>query len=76
MDLTLLHKTNLLFSIFPVLRTLQYVEQDPRWHSEGNTLIHTMLVCENIPKGDKILFFTALFHDLGKMTTTMHQEDG
>ena len=60
-------------------------QQNPRWHGEGNVLIHTKMVCEALAameeyrqaeeKIQKILYLAALFHDIGKISATV-LEDG
>lgn len=63
---------------------LKKCEQNPLWHREGNSWIHTKKVCEAMearlkeyrytykkhPKEVKILMAAALFHDIGKGVTT------
>ena len=65
-------------------------EQNPRWHSEGTCLDHTMLVVNNMFKQvndislslsytlhkKRLLMLAALFHDVGKPTTTFKGKDG
>lgn len=69
---------------FPELFALTKAEQDPEWHPEGNTFVHTGFVCNamaDICLRDKIehdarlvLMFAALCHDLGKATTTVFKD--
>lgn len=59
--------------------------QNPRWHGEGDVLTHTRRVCEALTKLEafrsmdedtqKILYFAAALHDIGKIRTT-RLEDG
>jgi len=69
----------------PHFRDMENTMQNPRWHSEGNTLEHTRLVCkhalgfmeEDTEKNlhEKRLFMlSALFHDVGKPKTTFKGE--
>jgi len=45
--------------------------QSPKWHPEGDVLIHTKIVYNRARKiGDLDLAVAALFHDLGKVETT------
>ena len=54
--------------------------QSPRWHAEGDVWTHTMMVCESLVSMPqyrelplfqrRILFLSALLHDLGKTITT------
>lgn len=68
----------------PVFKILETIEQSPRWHSEGNVMIHTKMVCdamyENTKNVDRkkreLLMVSALFHDLGKGSCTTIGEDG
>lgn len=72
----LLMKTGLMHEILPELEVLNNVEQSPLYHPEGNVLPHIKLVIEAL-KGESLnLKFAALFHDIGKVSTTEVQEDG
>ena len=66
----------------PEFAKLKECEQSPKWHKEGNAWIHTRNVCEEAVKICKdrnwehephmalLLLASALFHDIGKGTTT------
>jgi len=68
-------------SLFPELSAMYGVPQEPKWHPEGEVLLHTMLVCdamanicnrEGITGEDKaVLMFACLCHDMAKPTTTV-----
>lgn len=72
----------------PEFALLKKAEQNPKWHAEGNAFIHTQNVCEQMVaqiriKGldgftdwVKVLMTAALFHDVGKGTTTALGNDG
>ena len=65
---------------------LETTKHSKRWHKEGNPLKHTQLVCkymydfinDNLDglswRDKKILMLAALFHDIGKSTTTYFNE--
>lgn len=61
---------------FSMIGDLQDVEQNPKYHPEGNVFIHTMMVIDegaiNREKSnDKRAFmWSLLLHDVGKKTTT------
>ena len=70
----------------PEFARLKECEQSVKWHSEGNVWNHTKLVCEAAIKicNDlkqhntdfaKYLLTAALFHDIGKGTTTIFKKD-
>lgn len=71
---------------FDWLRSLADCPQDARYHAEGNVLIHTKLVCEELvalpqwqtlpEKERSILFAAALLHDVAKPGATQIEEDG
>ncbi|MDD4290123.1 MAG: CCA tRNA nucleotidyltransferase [Patescibacteria group bacterium] len=66
----ILDKLNLLEKIFPDIKELKNCAGGPPHHMEGNTLIHTLMVCENLKiDADSILKWSALFHDIGKIET-------
>lgn len=70
----------------PEFAKLKTIEQSPEWHAEGNAWIHTkqvvnesidMCVREELNKYySMILILSALFHDIGKTTTTFTGNDG
>ena len=62
---------------FKVLKRLQGVPQNPKYHPEGDVWVHTMMVIDAMQKlhGDDekenfMLSLAALCHDLGKPATT------
>jgi putative nucleotidyltransferase with HDIG domain len=71
---------------FDWLRTLAACPQDPRYHAEGNVLIHTKLVCEALvalpqwraknASQRSLLFAAALLHDVAKPASTHVGADG
>ncbi|MUG91486.1 AAA family ATPase [Scytonema sp. UIC 10036] len=73
-------------SEFDWLSALADCPQDPRYHAEGNVLIHTRLVCEALvdlpqwrslpPNERSVLFAAALLHDVAKPVATQIEEDG
>jgi tRNA nucleotidyltransferase (CCA-adding enzyme) len=73
-----LDEMNQLERLFPEVKYLQKVNQDPIHHPEGNAYIHTMQVMDRISASDKRsleLLVASLFHDLGKITkSTIHSE--
>ena len=70
---------------FPQLHELIGVQQDPRWHAEGDVWTHTALAAEaaaraaesdGIPASERELVVLAtICHDLGKATHTVVGED-
>jgi predicted kinase len=77
---------NTLRYLMPFLHDLEKTPQDKHWHPEGDVWIHTQMVvreCVNSatyktasPEEKFILFYAALFHDIGKPATTKTEEDG
>ena len=61
---------------------LQKVEQEPKFHPEGNVWNHTVQVVDNAAKlkkyANKIneFMFAAMLHDIGKGATTKRNKDG
>ena len=64
--------------IFPEIRNLIGVPQDPEWHPEGDVFVHTQLVIDRarelvdeLPYPRKVtVMLAALAHDFGKPATT------
>ncbi|MGN0465551.1 MAG: AAA family ATPase [Lachnospiraceae bacterium] len=64
---------------------MKNVEQNPKFHGEGNVYIHTQMVCAELIKKPEFwildqtqrigLFTAALFHDVGKIRTTKLEDD-
>lgn len=71
---------------FPELARLAGVPQDPRWHPEGDVLVHSGLAADAAAQladdagltGDDrtVVVLGALVHDLGKATHTQVHPDG
>lgn len=65
---------------FPIIKELEKIEQNPKYHGEGNVYIHTQNVCREITLFPEfkfltneekcILYLAAFFHDIGKLTCT------
>jgi putative nucleotidyltransferase with HDIG domain len=58
------------------LSKLKNIDQNPKYHPEGNVLNHVLMVVDNASKLKKYssnglaLMWGALLHDIGKLTTT------
>lgn len=71
------HVSGELFQAIPELKDMDKVEQDPRWHPEGDAWTHTLLVIGNLPENAPFaMALAALLHDVGKKYTSVKQEDG
>lgn len=72
----ILLNNNYNFELKEKLLKLEKIEQNPKYHPEGNVLNHVMLVLDNAAKvkqssSDRLAFmWAALLHDIGKLTTT------
>jgi tRNA nucleotidyltransferase (CCA-adding enzyme) len=69
--------------ILPELAATIGVMQDKDWHPEGDVFEHTMQTVDaaaQLPIDNdhlrRILLYAALCHDLGKVSTTEHEDDG
>jgi tRNA nucleotidyltransferase (CCA-adding enzyme) len=73
-----LAKLGIVDQLFPELKALQGVPQDPLWHPEGDVDIHTWLtvdrareLIDDLPYPKQVtVMLAALCHDLGKPATT------
>ncbi|MCM3873558.1 MAG: HD domain-containing protein, partial [Pyrinomonadaceae bacterium] len=73
-----LRELGALEQIFPEIRALIDVPQDPEWHPEGDVFVHTLLVVDrarelidDLPYARKVtVMLAALAHDFGKPATT------
>jgi len=64
--------------LFPEVKQLQNVKQDPIHHPEGSAYVHTMQVMDRVASSDKRkleMLVSALFHDIGKINTTMEDPE-
>jgi len=76
--LKLLHELGAVEQLFPELKSLIEVPQDPEWHPEGDVHIHTLLVVDrarelidDLPHAKQVtVMLAALCHDFGKPATT------
>ena len=74
--LNLLSKFKILEIIFPEISKLKDIPQDPRWHPEGTVFEHTVRVMEKLIGESMELQIAGMFHDIGKLTTTIIHTDG
>jgi len=74
----MLRSTGLLKQVLPEVDCLWDSEQSPKWHSEGNCGIHTMMVLDATrEKTDNLsTLWAALLHDVGKPATAVVNEKG
>ncbi len=68
---------------FPELEALIGLEQDPKWHPEGDVWNHTCLALDAFARSrtgeryeDIVVGLAVMAHDFGKATTTVHDLDG
>jgi tRNA nucleotidyltransferase (CCA-adding enzyme) len=73
-----LRELRVLAQLFPEIKALIEVPQDPEWHPEGDVFIHTQLVIDgarklidDLPYAKQVtVMLAALAHDFGKPVTT------
>jgi tRNA nucleotidyltransferase (CCA-adding enzyme) len=73
-----LQKLGAIDQLFPELKALMDVPQDPEWHPEGDVFVHTLLVVDrareliaDLPYPKQVtIMLGALAHDFGKPATT------
>ena len=73
-----LHALGALDQLFPEIKSLIDVPQDPEWHPEGDVFVHTRLVVDrarelidDLPYSRQVtVMLAALAHDFGKPSTT------
>lgn len=77
-----LHELGVLDQLFPEIKALINVPQDPEWHPEGDVFVHTRLVVDrareliddlSYPRQVTVML-AALSHDFGKPATTAFVE--
>jgi predicted kinase len=78
---------NYLYSKYDWVRDMRNVPQDPIYHAEGNVETHTQMVLSEVEKcwdaiekplilRKEVLWAAALFHDVEKRSTTVHEATG
>ena len=71
-----MRETGLLKEILPEVDALYGVEQEKKFHPEGDVYTHTMLMLEHMAMPDIPLAWSVLLHDIGKAVTTFTDETG
>ncbi len=74
------YRVDMFLDAVPDLAALAEVPQNPEYHGEGDVLTHTRMVVDallhhprwkELSSADRnVLFFAAMFHDIGKLPTT------
>lgn len=71
-----LEDLEILTHIIPELSKLKTIDQPKNYHSEGDVFTHSLLVIDGLPENPNAeLAWAALFHDIGKAETVVHEED-
>ena len=72
----LMQELGLLDILFPEISVLQFVEQNPEYHPEGNVFNHTMNVIDWLPLESRTieLQLAGLYHDSGKLYGSVKHE--
>jgi len=72
----LMQELGLLDILFPEISVLQFVEQNPEYHPEGNVFNHTMNVIDWLPLENRTiqLQLAGLYHDSGKLYGSVKHE--
>ncbi len=73
-----LRKLGAVDQLFPEIKSLIGVQQDPEWHPEGDVFVHTLLVSDrarelidDLPFAKQVtVMLAAIAHDFGKPSTT------
>ncbi|HEY3037271.1 MAG TPA: HD domain-containing protein [Pyrinomonadaceae bacterium] len=73
-----LRKLGAVDQLFPEIKDLMEVPQDPEWHPEGDVFVHTLLVSDraheeidDLPYAKQVaVMLAAVAHDFGKPSTT------
>lgn len=61
---------------FNEIKSLGMIDQNPKFHPEGSVLNHILLVVDmasevkELSRNQKVFMWSALLHDIGKLTTT------
>jgi poly(A) polymerase len=76
--LDLMMDSGLMYQLFPELVDLNGPggDQDPYWHPEGNTWVHSRLVVQGLVGAPFTLMMGGLLHDIGKPATQVRHADG
>ncbi len=69
LGLELLSESGLLAEILPEIEAMKGVAQPPEHHPEGDVLIHTKMLMDQLDHPSVVLAFGALLHDVGKPAT-------
>ena len=73
----LLDASGLIRVILPELDAMKGCEQPPQFHPEGDVFKHTRIMLELLPAEASLpLVFSVLFHDVGKPSTAIVDEEG
>jgi len=73
----MLLESGLLGKVLPEVEALKFCEQSPKWHQEGDTFVHSMMVLDHTREKTSKLstLWGALLHDVGK-PAAFKVEDG